>query len=159
MFSLLRQPRALTRAFSSTPSRSTDVSRVILVGRLGRDPEIRMTKGEKEYISYSVATTNYPPPPVGPDGIRPESTTTWHHILSFNPHSNNYLRNLQKGSHVYVEANLEVRDPDPAADPSTSQAQRQIFLRHGTYCIIHPPRLLDVCLRRYPIAPWSNPAD
>jgi single-stranded DNA-binding protein len=89
--------------------------------------------------SYSVATTNYPPPPVGPDGIRPESTTTWHHILSFNPHSNNYLRNLQKGSHVYVEANLEVRDPDPAADPSTSQAQRQIFLRHDVIRLLRGP--------------------
>ena len=32
---------------------------------------------------------------------------------------------------MYVEAGYEVRDPDPAADASTPQGQRQIFLRHG----------------------------
>ena len=63
---------------------------------------------------------------------RPESRTSWHHILSFNPSSKDYLRNLQKGSHVYVEANFELREPDPSADPTTPQGQRQIFLRHGT---------------------------
>jgi single-stranded DNA-binding protein len=62
---------------------------------------------------------------------RPESRTTWHHIFSFHPGANNYLRNLQKGSHVYVEANFELREPDHSADPSTPQGQRQIFLRHG----------------------------
>ena len=65
---------------------------------------------------------------------RPESKTTWHHVYSFSAYSNNYLRNLQKGSHVYVEANYEVREADPNADPSTPQGQRQILLRHGTWC-------------------------
>ncbi|KAI0002920.1 single-strand binding protein family-domain-containing protein [Russula compacta] len=145
MFSLFRHAHAhallplrpLARAFSITPSRLADVSKVILVGRLGRDPEVRMSRGDREFISYSVATTNFPPPHPGPDGTRPESKTTWHHIFSFNPGSNNFLRNLQKGSHVYVEANLEVREPDPTADPSTPQAQRQIFLRHGTYRVVY----------------------
>jgi hypothetical protein len=51
--------------------------------------------------------------------------------LSFNPGANAYLRNLQKGSQVYVEANFELREPLPDADPDTPQGQRQIFLRHG----------------------------
>jgi hypothetical protein len=46
-----------------------------------------------------------------------------------------------------VEANLEVREPDPNADPSTLQGQRQILLRHGTWSVwFILPRLLDVCL-------------
>ncbi|KAI0285105.1 single-strand binding protein family-domain-containing protein [Russula aff. rugulosa BPL654] len=141
MFSLLRQPRAgLARAFSSTAARSSDVSKLILIGRLGRDPEVRMTKNDKEYISYSVATSNYPPPPLNPDGTRPESKTTWHHVVSFNPNTNNYIRsNLQKGSHVYVEANYEVRDPEPGADPSTFQGQRQILLRHESIRLLRGP--------------------
>jgi single-stranded DNA-binding protein len=98
-----------------------------------------MTKSEKEYISYSVATTNFPPPPPNPDGIRAESKTTWHHVYSFSPSSNNYLRNLQKGSHVYVEANLEVREPDPSADPGTPQSQRQILLRHENIRLLRGP--------------------
>lgn len=46
-----------------------------------------------------------------------------------------------------MEANLEVREPDPNADPSTPQGQRQILLRHGTCSVwFILPRLLDVCL-------------
>ncbi|KAI9512733.1 single-strand binding protein family-domain-containing protein [Russula earlei] len=131
--------RRVARAFSTTPSRLSDVSKLILVGRLGKDPEVRTTRTDKEYVSYLVATTNYPPPPPGPDGTRPESKTTWHTIFSFNPTANNFLRNLQKGSQVYVEANFELREPDPAADPNTPQGQRQIFLRHETIRLLRAP--------------------
>ncbi|KAH9978124.1 single-strand binding protein family-domain-containing protein [Lactifluus volemus] len=139
MFARAPISRAITRAFSTTASRSSDVSKLVLVGRLGKDPEVRMTKSDKEYVSYSVATTNYPPPPPGPDGTRQESKTTWHHILSFNPGANNYLRNLQKGSHVYVEANFELREADSEADPNTPQGQRQIFLRHENIRVLRGP--------------------
>ncbi|KAI0939642.1 hypothetical protein AcW1_004603 [Taiwanofungus camphoratus] len=79
---------------------------------------------------YTVATTNYPPPPPSTDGSRVEPKTTWHTILSFSPAANNYLRHLSRGSQVFVEANFELREPDPSADPDTPQGQRQIFLRH-----------------------------
>ena len=75
---------------------------------------------------YVVATQN---PPIAADA---EPTTTWHYVLSFLPNANNYLRSLRKGSLVYVEANYELRQPDPNADPNTPEGQRQIFLRHGT---------------------------
>lgn len=105
---------------------------------------------------YQVATTNYPPPPPNADGCkystsnldfdneclyfsaRPESRTTWHHVLSFHPGANNYLRNLTKGSHVYVEANFELREPEINAEPDSPQGQRQIFLRHGKYFLYIP---------------------
>ncbi|KAH9963257.1 single-strand binding protein family-domain-containing protein [Russula dissimulans] len=142
MSSHLRQAlptRSFARAFSTTLSRRSDVAKLVLVGRLGKDPEVRMTRADKEYVSYSVATTNYPPPPPGPDGTRPESKTSWHHILSFHPTANNYLRNLQKGSHVFVEANVEIREPDFTADPATPQGQRQIFLRHESIRLLRGP--------------------
>ncbi|KAF9224314.1 nucleic acid-binding protein [Gyrodon lividus] len=123
-------PAVQRRAFSTTPSRAYDVAKLILIGRLGKDPELRTTKSDKEYVAYSVATTNYPPPPPNPDGTRMESGTSWHHIVSFNPAQNNYLKTLNKGTQVYVEANFELRDPDPNADPSSPAGQRQIFLRH-----------------------------
>ncbi|KIK99686.1 hypothetical protein PAXRUDRAFT_8704 [Paxillus rubicundulus Ve08.2h10] len=127
------------RAFSTTPSRAYDVSKLILIGRLGKDPEIRTTKSDKEYVAYTVATTNYPPPPPNPDGSRIESGTTWHHVVSFNPAQNNYLKMLNKGTQVYVEANFELRDPDPNADPSSPAGQRQIFLRHENVRVLKAP--------------------
>ncbi|KAI0310673.1 single-strand binding protein family-domain-containing protein [Amylostereum chailletii] len=142
MFAAARRSLAsgsAARAFSTTTARSSDVSKLILVGRLGKDPEVKTTKSDKEYVQYTVATTNYPPPPPNPDGTRGESTTTWHNVFSFSPASNNYLRNLQKGSQVYVEANFELREPDPTADPNTPQGQRQIFLRHENIRLLKGP--------------------
>jgi len=132
--------RAAARAFSTTSVRSSDLAKLILIGRLGKDPEVRKTKSDKEYVTYSVATTNYPPPPLNPDGTRNETKTTWHTVLSFNPSTNNYLRNLTKGSQVYVEANYELREPDPTADPDTPQGQRQIFLRHEMIRLLRSPQ-------------------
>jgi len=79
---------------------------------------------------------------------RQEAGTTWHNIISFSPAQNNYLRSLQKGAQVYVEANFELRDADPTADPSSPQSQRQIFLRHGIplfFCLtsLHIAHLCD----------------
>ncbi|TDL29762.1 hypothetical protein BD410DRAFT_892999 [Rickenella mellea] len=135
MFSFARSAVATGRAlrtFSTTGSRNSDLAKLILIGRLGKDPETRQTQSQKDYIHYTVATTNYPPPPPGPDGTRPASRTSWHSVLCFNPSVFDYLRTLTKGSHVYVEANYELRDADPAADPDSPQGQRQIFLRHET---------------------------
>lgn len=68
---------------------------------------------------------------------RPEAGTSWHNIISFSPAQNNYLKTLNKGAQVYVEANFELREPDVNADSSTSAGQRQIFLRHGM-AFLHP---------------------
>lgn len=77
--------------------------------------------------SYTIATANNT---IGsPEGTQP--TTTWHHVLSFNPSSNTYLRTLKKGALVFAEANFELRQPDPNAEPDSPEGQRQIFLRHG----------------------------
>jgi hypothetical protein len=67
------------------------------------------------------------------DVARPPSTTTWHTIFSFNPGPNTFLRTIPKGAHVYVEAGFELREADPDAEAGTPNAQRQIFLKHGTY--------------------------
>lgn len=57
--------------------------------------------------------------------------STFHRVISFTEGSNKYLQTLRKGSRVYVEAGFELREPEPNADPTTPQGQRQIFLRHG----------------------------
>ncbi|KAM5534884.1 hypothetical protein V8D89_011439 [Ganoderma adspersum] len=131
-FSARSALRASSRAFSTSSPRAADMAKLCLIGRLGKEPELRYTKTNKEYVSYVVATSNSTPPDAEP-------STTWHHVLSFMPHANNYLRALKKGSLVYVEANFEVRQPDANADPATPEGQRQIFLRHENLRVLRQP--------------------
>ncbi|KAG6866502.1 hypothetical protein C0991_003046 [Blastosporella zonata] len=138
MFGAIRSAasRSSVRAFSSTSSRASDLAKLTLVGNLIKDPEVRQTKNDREYVVYTVATTNYPPPPPDANGERRPAASTFHRILSFQEGSNRYLQTLRKGSKVYVEAGFELRDPEPNADPTTPQGQRQIFLRHESIRVL-----------------------
>ncbi|KAJ7688426.1 hypothetical protein B0H17DRAFT_1068663 [Mycena rosella] len=139
MFSAIRTAsasRATARAFS-TSTRRQNLAKLTLIGNLGRDPELKTTKNEKEYVSYSVATTNFLPPTAEGERV---TSTTWHRVLSFLPGSNKYLQTLKAGTKVYVEAAYEIREPEADADPSTPQGQRQIFLRHESIKVISAPR-------------------
>ncbi|KAH6915184.1 hypothetical protein BKA70DRAFT_568618 [Coprinopsis sp. MPI-PUGE-AT-0042] len=144
MFSALRssiaRPSSL-RAFSTTSARQYDVAKLTLIGTLVRDPEARVTKNQKEYVMYTVATQNYPPLPQDPDAPRQKPPATYHRVLSFSEGPSKYLKNLKKGSKVYVEANYELREPEAGADPTTAQGQRQIFLRHEAIRVLSQPRL------------------
>jgi hypothetical protein len=42
---------------------------------------------------------------------------------------------VKKGSQVYVETSLEIKEADPEADPTTPRGQKQIFLRHRKHII------------------------
>ncbi|CAK5276058.1 unnamed protein product [Mycena citricolor] len=134
MFSALRAPvvrRSSLRAFSTTLPQH-DLAKLTLIGTLGRDPELKTTKNDKEFVSYTVAT--------GSRGANDEWTTTWHRVFSFSPGSNKYLQTLKGGSKVYVEAAFEIREPESGADPSTAQGQRQIFLRHENIQVVSRPK-------------------
>ncbi|KAK7470958.1 ssDNA-binding protein, mitochondrial [Stygiomarasmius scandens] len=142
MFGAIRSAsaaRAASRSFSTSSRRASDLAKLTLIGRLGRDPELKYTKNNAEFVTYVVATSNYPPPPPDANGERPPAKTSWHRILSFTENSNKYLLTLRKGSRVYVEANYELREPEPDADPTTPMGQRQIFLRHETLRLLSPP--------------------
>ena len=83
------------------------INKVILVGNLGADPEIRQTKDGKSIANLSVATSES-----WKDrntGERREKTE-WHRVVIFNEGlarvAEQYLR---KGSKVYVEGQLQTR--------------------------------------------------
>ena len=83
------------------------VNKVILVGNLGKDPEIRQTQDGKPIINLSVATS---------ETWRDRSTserrerTEWHRIVIFNERLAEVAQKyLQKGSKVYLEGQLQTR--------------------------------------------------
>jgi single-strand DNA-binding protein len=96
------------------------VNKVILVGNLGKDPEVRRTTSGDPIVNLSLATSESWRDKAS--GERKEKTE-WHRVVIFNKNladvAEKYLR---KGSKVYVEGQLQTRkwtDKDGAEKYST----------------------------------------
>jgi single-strand DNA-binding protein len=85
------------------------LNKVMLIGRLTRDPEMRYTPSGQPVTSFSVATNRYTS---GPDGEKREFTD-YHNCVAWNIGKRNLAellgQNLRKGSLIYVEGRLQTR--------------------------------------------------
>ena len=82
------------------------INKVVLVGNLGRDPEIRHTASGSKIAHLSVATSDSWR---DKNGERQEKTE-WHRVVIFNSNLADFAeRALKKGSKVYVEGALQTR--------------------------------------------------
>ena len=83
------------------------VNKVILVGNLGKDPEIRSTKDGKEIANFSVATSeNWKDKSSG----ERKSKTEWHRVSVFSQGLVGIIKNyVKKGTKVYIEGQLQTR--------------------------------------------------
>jgi len=79
------------------------VNKVILVGNLGADPELRQTGGGQSVCSMRLATTEVWN---DRDGTRQERTE-WHRITVWGKQAESCARFLAKGRQVYVEGRLQ----------------------------------------------------
>ncbi len=82
------------------------VNKVILVGNLGRDPELRYTKTGQAVANFSLATTEQWN---SRDGQR-EERTEWHRIVAWAKTAELCSQYLSKGRSVYIEGQLRTRD-------------------------------------------------
>ena len=83
------------------------VNKVILVGNLGRDPEVRYSQDGAKIVNFSLATS---------DSWKDKQTgerrekTEWHRVVIFNDHLGGIAEQyLRKGAKVYVEGALQTR--------------------------------------------------
>ena len=81
------------------------VNKAIILGRLGRDPELKYTQNQTAVATLSVATSEFRN---SPDGQRQEMTE-WHRVTVWNRVAENCCRYLKKGSEVYIEGRLQTR--------------------------------------------------
>jgi single-strand DNA-binding protein len=83
------------------------VNKVILVGNLGRDPEIRSTQSGMRVANLSVATSeNWRDKATG----ERREKTEWHRVVIFNDRLVEVVEKyLRKGSKIYVEGQLQTR--------------------------------------------------
>lgn len=86
---------------------SGSVNKVILVGRLGKDPEVRNSPDGSKIVTFTMATGE-----TWKDkntGERKEKTE-WHRVVIFNDRLGDVAeRFLKKGSSVYIEGSLQTR--------------------------------------------------
>ena len=83
------------------------VNKVILVGNLGRDPEVRYTGDGKPEANFTMATTERWSDPSS--GERKEKTE-WHRIVVWGKQAEIAGEYLRKGRQVYVEGSLQTRE-------------------------------------------------
>ena len=83
------------------------VNKVILVGNLGRDPEVRHTQSNQKIVHLAVATSErWKDRQSG----EPRERTEWHRVVVFDEHLAEIAeRHLRKGSPVYLEGTLRTR--------------------------------------------------
>ena len=82
------------------------VNKVILVGRLGADPEVRYTNTGTAVANFNIATSSSYTDKSGEKTER----TEWHRIVAFGKLGEICGEYLAKGKQVYIEGRLQTRD-------------------------------------------------
>ncbi len=82
------------------------VNKVILIGNLGADPEVRRSTDRQTICNFRIATTDRW---TDKGGVSQERTE-WHRIVTFGKTAENCGQYLTKGRQVYVEGRLQTRE-------------------------------------------------
>lgn len=82
------------------------VNKVILVGNLGKDPELRSTPQGKSVCSFSIATSDSFKDKVSGEW---KENTEWHNVVLWERQADVAAQHLKKGSKVYIEGMLKHR--------------------------------------------------
>ena len=108
------------------------LNKVMIIGRLGRDPEMRFTATGRAVRTFNVATTRGW---TGNDGVNHEDVE-WFHVIAWGNLAELCKKRLHKGSLVYVEGRLQTRSWKTAEGDTHYRtelvAQELIFLEDTT---------------------------
>ncbi len=108
------------------------VNKVILIGNLGRDPELRYTPGGQAVANFTLATSeNW----TNKNGER-EERTEWHRIVAWGRTAELCAQYLAKGRTVYIEGRLQTRE----WENKEGQKQRTTEVQAQTVQFLGGPR-------------------
>ena len=82
------------------------LNKALLIGRLGKDPEMRHTATGAPVCTMSIATNSFR---IDRNTGEKSNTTEWHNIVCWNRTAENVSQYLRKGSLVYVEGRIQSR--------------------------------------------------
>jgi single-strand DNA-binding protein len=91
----------------------SSLNKILILGKLGRDPELKYSAGGAAICNLSVATTE-----VWTQNGEKQERTEWHRVTVFGKIGENCAKYLTKGSSVYLEGRLQTRSWD---DPKTNE--------------------------------------
>ena len=106
------------------------VNKVILIGNLGADPELKYTPSSRALCNLRIATTDVFKDKVG----QRQERTEWHRVTVWGDQAENCSKYLSKGRSVYIEGRLQTRsyDKDGQKHYATDVvADRVVFLGSG----------------------------
>ena len=84
----------------------SSINKVILIGNVGKAPELRATQQGKEIANLTIATSDAWK---DKDGEKQEKTE-WHRVVIFNEHIVKVVKNyVKKGAKLYIEGALQTR--------------------------------------------------
>lgn len=89
------------------------INKVMILGRLGKDPEIRSTPSGQQVCNLNLATSEV----YTKDGQR-EEKTEWHRVTLWGKQAELAAKYLKKGRNVFIEGKLQTRSWD---DPTSGQ--------------------------------------
>ena len=105
------------------------VKKAIILGRLGKDPEIRFAPSGMGVCNFSVATSERWKKK---DGTT-EERTEWHNVVVFDKLAENCAEYLKKGSQVYIEGRIKTEKYD----------DKEGVTRYATKINAHTVQFLD----------------
>lgn len=82
-----------------------DLNKVLVIGNLGKDPEMRFTANGTPVTSFSIAVNRTYS---GPDGERHQETE-WFNVVAWNKLAETCNQHLAKGRRAYIEGRLQTR--------------------------------------------------
>ena len=106
------------------------VNKVILVGNLGADPELKYTPSQRPLCNLRIATTEV----FKDKGGQRQEKTEWHRVTVWGDTAENCNKYLAKGRSVYIEGRLQTRsyDKDGQKHYATDVvADKVVFLGSG----------------------------
>lgn len=107
---------------------SRSVNKAIILGNLGRDPEVRSTRDGTAVATLSIATTAS----WEKDG-KPNEKTTWHRVVAWGKLAEVCGKYLVKGRQVYIEGSIEHREWTDKGDNkrTTTEIKAQTLIMLG----------------------------
>lgn len=84
-----------------------NLNKVMLIGRAGRDAEVRYTQGGQAVANFSLATSSSWG---GKDGSERKESTEWHQIVCWGRQAEIAGQYIKKGKQLYIDGRLQTRD-------------------------------------------------